>query len=136
MLRIVPDTNVLLSALLVEGNERLLIEKCFCRDFQLVISLDILDEFKEVALRPKFGFSVEELDEFINALVLVSDVVVPAEKVKGVCRDVDDEKFLEAALEGKADWVVSGDKDLLVLGRFRNIIIGSASDFVMELGGG
>ena len=45
MLRIVPDTNVLLSALLVEGNERLLIERCFWREFQLVISLDILDEF-------------------------------------------------------------------------------------------
>lgn len=121
MLRIVPDTNVLISALIVEGNEYRLIEKCFKRKILLITSADVLDEFKEVALRPKFGFTEEKVDDFVNALIEAAEVVMPIERISGVCRDPDDNKLLEAALEGKADYIISGDKDLLILKKFRNV---------------
>lgn len=133
MLRVVPDTNVLISALIVEGNEYRLIEKCFMREIIIITSADVLDEFKEVALRPKFGFTEEEVDDFVNALIEAAEVVMPKEKVSSVCRDPDDDKLLEAALEGNADYIISGDKDLLVLKRFRNVKVVTAAEFLRNI---
>ena len=133
MLRIVPDTNILISAFIVEGNEYRLIEKCFKREILLITSADVIDEFKEVALRPKFGFTEEEVDDFVNALIEAAEVVMPKEKVSGVCRDPDDDKLLEAALEGNADYIISGDKDMLVLKRFRNIKVVTAAKFLRNI---
>ncbi|MBI2176465.1 putative toxin-antitoxin system toxin component, PIN family [Candidatus Woesearchaeota archaeon] len=133
MLRVVPDTNVLISALIVEGNEYRLIEKCFVREIIIITSVDVLDEFKEVALRPKFGFSEEEVNDFVNALIEAAEVVMPKEKVRSVCRDPDDNKLLEAALEGNADYIISGDKDLLVLKKFRSAKIVTAAELLRNI---
>ena len=133
MLRIVPDTNVLISAFIVEGNEYRLVEKCFKMEILLITSADVIDEFKDVALRPKFGFTEEEVDDFVNALIEAAEVVMPKEKVSGVCRDPDDDKLLEAALEGNADYIISGDKDMLVLKRFRNIKVVTAAKFLRNI---
>ena len=123
MKQIVADTNTLISALGWKGNEYNLILKIMQRKFQLCLSLDTLNEFKEVALRPKFGFSAEETDEFIEALIEVSDVVVPEEKINVIKDDPADNIFLECALEAKADYIVSGDKHLLKLKEFKGIKI-------------
>ena len=133
MLRIVPDTNILISAFIVEGNEYRLIEKCFKREILLITSADVIDEFKEVALRPKFGFTEEEVDDFVNALIEAAEVVMPKEGVSGVCRDPDDNKLLAAALEGEADYIISGDKDLLTLKRFRNVRVATAAEFLRNI---
>ena len=132
MLRAVPDTNILISAFMVEGNEYRLIEKGFKKEILLLTSLALIEEFKEVALRPKFGFTKEEIDDFVDALVEVSELVMPTQKITGVCRDPDDEKLLEAAVEGKADYIVSGDKDLLVLKSFSNIKIVTAAELLQN----
>ena len=133
MLRIVPDTNILISAFIVEGNEYRLIEKCFKREILLITSADVIDEFKEVALRPKFGFTEEEVGDFVNALIEAAEVVMPKEKVSSVCRDPDDNKLLATALEGKADYIISGDKDLLTLKRFRNVRVVTAAEFLRNI---
>ncbi|HLD97538.1 MAG TPA: putative toxin-antitoxin system toxin component, PIN family [Candidatus Nanoarchaeia archaeon] len=130
MLCIVPDTNILISAFIVEGNEYRLIEKCFKREILLITPVDIIGEFEEVALRPKFGFTEEEIDEFVNAIIKASAVVMPRVKVTGVCRDPDDEKVIEAAVEGRASFIVSGDKDMLILEKIRGIRIVSAGELL------
>ena len=127
MLRVVPDTNVLISAFMVEGNEYRLIENGFKKEILLITSLAIIEEFKEVARRPRIGFAKEDIDEFIDALLEVSKLVIPTQIITGICRDPDDEKLLEAAVEGKADYIVSGDKDWLSLRNFRGIKIVSAA---------
>ena len=130
MLRVVPDTNVLISAFMVEGNEYRLIENGFKKEILLLTSLALIEEFKEVALRPRFGFTKEEIDDFIDALLEVSELVVPVQRITGICRDPDDERLLEAAVEGKADYIVSGDKDLLVLKSFRGVKIVTAAELL------
>ena len=134
MLRVVPDTNVLISAFMVEGNEYRLIENGFKKEILLLTSLALIEEFKEVALRPRFGFTKEEIDDFIDALLGVSKLVVPMQRITGICRDPDDERLLEAAVEGKADYIVSGDKDLLVLKSFRGIKIVTAAELLQKAG--
>ena len=132
MLRVVPDTNVLISAFMVEGNEYRLIEKGFKKEILLLTSLALIEEFKEVALRPRFGFAKEDIDDFIDALLEVSELVIPAQRITGICRDPDDEKLLEAAEEGKANYVASGDKDLLSLRSFRGIKIVTAAELLQN----
>ena len=132
MLRVVPDTNILISAFMIEGNEYRLIEKGFKKEILLLTSLVLIEEFKEVALRPRFGFAKEEIDDFIDALLEVSVLVMPTQKIIGICRDPDDEKLLEAAVEGKANYIVSGDKDLLVLKSFRNVKIVTAAELLQN----
>ena len=132
MLRAVPDTNILISAFMIEGNEYRLIEKGFKKEILLLTSLVLIEEFKEVALRPRFGFAKEEIDDFIDALLEVSRLVMPTQKITGICRDPDDEKLLEAAVEGKADYIVSGDKDVLSLRSFRSIMIVTAAELLQN----
>ena len=131
MLRAVLDTNVLISALMGEGNEYELVKKCVEGKVALVTSSEILDEFKEVALRPRLGIAAEHVADFIGSLVEVSEVVFPTEKVSFV-RDPDDEKILEAAVEAKSDYIVSGDRDLLSLRSFRGIKIVAAAELLQK----
>ena len=131
MLRVVLDTNVLISALIGEGNEYEFVKKCVQGKFVLVTSPEILDEFKEVALRPRLGIAAEDVADFIGSLVEVSEVVLPTEKVS-FARDPNDEKILEAAVEAKSDYIVSGDKDLLSLRSFRSIMIVTAAELLQN----
>ena len=133
-MRIVADTNVLISALGWKGsNPYKIIEKCFKGEITLVTSSDIISEFKDVATRPKFEFSLEEIDEFVSALIEISDVVQPRESFNIIEGDPDDNKFIDAAVSGKAACIVSGDSHLLNLRTFRGIRILKPADFVRML---
>lgn len=133
-MRIVLDTNVLVSALGWKGgNEYNIAQKCFRKELILVCSLEMLEELKTVSLRPKFGFSPEEIDEFILALIEVSEIVEPREQFKIITSDFSDNKFLDAAVAGKAKFIVSGDKHLLDLRGFKGIKIVKPADFLALL---
>ena len=132
MLRVVLDTNVLISALIGDGSEYELVKMCLKGEFMLVTSPMMLEEFKEVAVRPRFNAATEELAEFVESLVEIAEVVLPTEKVS-FPRDPGDEKILEAAIEGKADHIVSGDNDLLALKSYRGVRIANAAAFLEEL---
>ena len=130
-MRIVLDTNIFISALGWKGgNEYNLVQKCFRKELTLICSPEILEEFKVVSLRPKFGFSPEEIDEFISALIEISEIVEPEEQFKIIASDPDDNKFLDAAVAGKAKFIVSGDRHLLDLKEFRGIRILKSADFL------
>lgn len=122
-LRVVVDTNILISAFGWPGNERALIEKAIEGKIQLCISSDIFEEFEEVSSRPKFKFSKEDIDDFIGALIEVADIVIPSCSVNIVKRDPSDNKFLECALEAKADYIVTGDNHLLKLKEYKGVKI-------------
>jgi len=133
-MRIVADTNVLIAALGWKGsNPYKIIQKCFKKELTLVISPDIIAEFKKVTLRPKFEFSPEEIDEFISALIEISEVVQPEENFNVIIKDPEDNKFLEAAVAGSARYIVSGDKHLLDLKEFRGIKIERPAEFLKQL---
>jgi hypothetical protein len=130
VIRVVLDTNVLISALLFSGEIGNVVSSWKARKFLPVFSQDTFDEFRRVLAYPKFSLTPREIDALLQNEVLPFCEVVDIEnEIIGVCRDRADDKFLSCALAAKADYIVSGDKDLLALGNFRNIPIITAAAF-------
>lgn len=133
-MRVVFDTNVLISATLLRGgNEDSLLRAWRRGAFELVFSPHILQEIRRAFSYPKIRqarwLSDEEVTSLLESLTEESLVVSGNVTVK-VCRDPEDDKFLAAALEGDAKYVVSGDKDLLALKTYRNIQIVTPAAFL------
>ncbi|MFH1072648.1 MAG: putative toxin-antitoxin system toxin component, PIN family [Nanoarchaeota archaeon] len=123
MLKVTPDTNVLVSAAIAQGNEFSLLKKAHEREIELIISPDILIEFRGVILRKKFGFSEKQVEDAVKQLVIICRIVFPQQRVSVIKADPTDNRILECALAGKADYIVSGDRHLLELRKFKGIHI-------------
>ena len=132
MARVVLDTNNLISALgWKKGNPRIIFQQCLSGKNILVESKNLIKEFLLVINRPKFNFiSKEEKQEFLVYLFQICDLVEPKNTIKIIRDDPTDNIVLECALEGKADFIVSGDKHLLKLKEFRGIKIVNSKEFL------
>ena len=129
--RFVVYNNILVIALLVKNSAPFqVISKIEERGVILYSEVTLL-ELNQVLNRKKFVkyFTVEEKQAFIFKLLEKSELVEIEESIN-ICRDPKDDKFLELAFSGKADFIVTGDQDLLVLNPFRNIEIITANDFL------
>ena len=99
----------------------------------LLLSREILDEYLRVFSYPKFELSEEEIKELIQEEILpYAKMVKPKRRLRVVQRDPSDDKFIECAVAGKARVIISGDKDLLSLGRYRQIRILSPAQFLAD----
>ena len=128
-MRAVIDTNVIVSAYL--GGALEVILRSFKEEkFILIVSRPVTDEYFRVLQRPKLHVERGELEDFASLLVSKAYFVVPRRAVTAVAADPSDDKFIEAALEGKADCIVSGDEHLLALKAFRGISILTARKFI------
>ena len=116
------DTNVFVAAFVTEGVCAKLLGRARRKQLDLVISPFILEEFKNV-LSKKFFASKEQTKATIGLILEAAQVVSPASKVSAVCRDPDDDQILSCALSAKADYLVTGDSDLLELKEFHGIRI-------------
>lgn len=126
-MRLVLDTNTVLSGLLWQGSPGALIDAAIAGTVELCGSTALLDELHEVLHRPKFtrrlaDRAVEPLILFGGYAALIT-LVVPALIAPTVLRDPDDDMILATALAARADLIVSGDLDLLDLGSFAGIEI-------------
>jgi len=123
------DTNILFSATAWRGNPFECVERARAGEIQAVTCPELMDELAQ-KLELKLGFSpeqsVETLADYLGFLRMVSIPKV----LDAVPRDPDDNMVLECAIEGKAQYIVTGDTDLLVLKTFREIQIVRASDFL------
>lgn len=130
-LRIVVDTNVLVSALLFPNSKPGLAVKLALSKGSLLVSAETASELNEVLRRRKFDrfATIEQRLEFVAALVRDSILVEIHERI-AACRDPKDDKFLEVAVSGRARLVVSGDMDLLSLSPFRGIHVLSPAEFL------
>jgi putative PIN family toxin of toxin-antitoxin system len=126
-MRLVLDTNVLITAFIANGVCAELLEHCI-RRHTIVMSDFILSEFRETMVG-KFKFTGEETEDALKLLVPRMVALEPVTLESPVCRDADDDLILATALAGQCDCIVTGDKDLLVLKRFRMIEIVSPRDF-------
>ena len=79
---------------------------------------------------PKFELTAEEIQQIIHEFVPYAEVTSPKRRMKVVRRDPADNKFLECAVAGKAQYLVSGDQDLLSLRSFRGIPVVTVSEFL------
>jgi len=123
-MRILLDTNVLVSALIGEGKPAELFRVILEKRLELLTSKPLLDEFVDVIARPKFLEYVgeDEVKDFLRLIVGVSFVVDVGSKFE-VVADKSDNSVLATAHDGKADYLVSGDNHLLSLKKFRGIKI-------------
>src|SRR4051794_11167431 len=126
-MRIVLDTNVLIAALISRGLCSELLEHC-ALNHVLVTSDFILGELHEHLLK-KFKYDANEANEAIVLLRSQMEHVAPTLLENQVCRDADDDQVLGTAVAGKATCVVTGDNDLLVLRRFKEVEILSPAKF-------
>ncbi|MGZ4127321.1 MAG: putative toxin-antitoxin system toxin component, PIN family [Actinomycetota bacterium] len=130
-MRVVLDTNVLLSAISFGGVPRRLLQAVIDGRLRLVTSRHLLDEFEEI-LEEKFGFSKAAAVETRSELEVLAEIVEPVDVPK-VCRDPDDDQVLAAAQAGAAEVIVTGDRDLLVLEWYNNIEILPPAMFIPRL---
>lgn len=134
-MRVVLDTNIFVSALL-GGRLGIILDEWRAGKWTLIVSEAIMREYLAVLQRPKFGITTEELTATMDYLFKKAEFVSPAQSVDVVHDDPSDNKFLEAAVEGDADFIVSGDTHLLALGTFHNVVILSGRDFIDRIKGG
>ncbi len=134
-MKAVLDTNVVVSGIIKEEGPagqilRLLFQD---RKFISITSLDILAEIREVLPRPKIrkyhGWTNEQLDAFVTFLYAQS-VVTEGKLAVKIARDPQDDKLLACATEGTADYLVSGDEDLLQIKVYEGTQIVSPADFL------
>jgi putative PIN family toxin of toxin-antitoxin system len=127
--KVVFDTNVLIAAFVSEGICAKLLQRARKKQFILASCPFLLQEAGRV-LREKFSATRAEIrnaEELISEAIQV--LVKPSQQVTGVCRDTDDDMVLACALAAEADYLVTGDLDLQVLGNFRGIDIITPRDF-------
>ena len=133
--KVVLDTSVLISALLFKGELSKLVVLWQKGIIIPVISKDTFQELRSVLEYPKFSLSQEEINTIIgNEILPHFEVVEVTKDIKGVCRDAADDKFIACALSASADYIVSGDRDLCDLNRYKSVKIVTPSDFLKILG--
>jgi putative PIN family toxin of toxin-antitoxin system len=121
--KVVLDTNVLISAIMFGGKSREILEMGISGKIKIFLSQDILKEMSGVLVGRKFRAPVAFVQQTIQELSEIAELVIVREKINAVKNDPDDNFILECAVSAKADYIVSGDSDLLSLGHFRKIKI-------------
>ncbi len=131
-MKVVLDANVIVSAALLKRSAAFQVFKAVIEAHYLLISESTLDELRDVLYRPHLEkyFHPEDTRPSIIAAVLNNAKVVTPDVVIRACRDIRDDAYLELAVSGGADCIISGDKDLLVLNPFRGIQIIEPREFL------
>ncbi|MFA5856858.1 MAG: putative toxin-antitoxin system toxin component, PIN family [Candidatus Pacearchaeota archaeon] len=123
-MRVILDTNVFISGIFWEGNFcSQLIDKWKNNKFDLVYSIEILEELIKTLSNFKIQMSDEMIEDWRNLIIGNSIIVEPLIKLDIIKDDPEDNKFLEAAIAGKVNIIVSQDKHLLKLKEYENIKI-------------
>jgi putative PIN family toxin of toxin-antitoxin system len=137
MMRVVLDTNILVSgAIKPNGMAGRILAYLRHDAFSLLYSREILDELVDVLTRPhlreKYHLTEHYLHFFLHLIRLRGEIVTPNREIR-ICRDPNDDKFLEVAISGTADYLISRDDDLLTLSVFEGIPIIRPEDFLERL---
>ena len=133
-MQIVIDTNVVASGIFFGGLPHKLLQLVIGNEISTIVSTEIISEYYETfqhLLKDKNY--VPKKDISVASLVDNMTIILPSSNVK-VCRDPDDDKFINCAIDGKCKYIVSGDKDLLDIKRFQDIEIMTVRGFMDEYG--
>ena len=128
--RVVIDTNVLLSGLLFGGAPERICDLWASGRLVPLLSQETFAEFRRVLAYPKFRLTPAEISMIVEEELLpFAEVVEATVDASGICRDPHDDKFLSLAASGRADYLITGDQDLLVLRSFEKVRIVTVSEF-------
>lgn len=127
MMRVVFDTNTLVSAHFWQGPPHRALNAVRAGKIQLLATEETIAEFDEVVHRSKFArhFEIAKItpDDLMSEYRLLVEVVTPAPITQQISDDPDDDIMLACAVGGQADYIISGDDDLLRLGSYQDIPI-------------
>lgn len=130
--RIIIDTNLWISFLLTSNFSKIdtLVEDT---GITLLFSQELIDEFIEVALRPKFKryFSLDDIEELLTNVQKKAKFITVISKVDR-CRDPKDNFLLALAQDGKATHLITGDQDLLILKKFGRTNILTMGEYIVQ----
>ena len=123
-MRVVLDTNVFISGIFWSGNYcSQLIDKWKNKEIELVSSIEIIEELVKTLRNFKIPMPESMIKEWRNVILNNSVIIEPSTKIDVVKEDPEDNKFLETAIDGKANFIVSQDRHLLNLKEYQGIKI-------------
>jgi putative PIN family toxin of toxin-antitoxin system len=123
-MRVVLDTNVFISGIFWSGNYcSQIIDKWKNKEIELVSSLETIEELVETLKNFKISMPENMIEEWKNLILNNSLLVQVSSKIDAIREDPEDNKFLEVAVDGKADFIISQDKHLLNLKEHQGIKI-------------
>ena len=128
--KVVFDTNILISGYLWKGSPRRAIDKVRCGEWIHLVSEETIEELIRVLAYAKFGLKPEEIEPIIRYLMAISEYVEVRSKIDLVKANPTDNVFLNLAIDGEAEVIVSGDHHLLDLKEFNDIPIISVRKFL------
>lgn len=123
------DTNIIISAIIFGVKPRQLIYMLHEGKFDAFTSKDIIDEVVEI-LEVKFEYPQNKLITVENELASIIELVEPGARISVIKEDPDDDKIIECAVAAEANYIVSGDRHLLSYGKYGNIEIIKAAEFL------
>ena len=132
-MKLVLDTNIFISAFYWGGDSQKIINRVIKGTDKLYISNEILDEIAAVMSGPKFKTSPEIIDRYIRTIEKTGKKVFTTGKIKGICRDKDDNEKIECGIQSRADYLITGDDDLLILKNYRQLKIITLKEFINEI---
>ena len=138
LLMVVPDTNIFVSGTILSYGVAFEILRSWQRqEFILITSEEIISEIQRVLryprIRNKYSVTEEDIRRLMTSLHKDAIVTSGSYEVRGVPSDPDDDKFLACALEAQADYIVTGDPDLLSLKYYHGVNIINPKDFLENL---
>ena len=136
-MRVVLDTGILISGLIsprgtIADVLHALRDGKFTAIYSTAMIVEMIDVFGRPKIQTKYHIKPDDITALVNFIRLRGELVIPNQTVTA-CRDPKDNKFLEAALAGEADAIVTGDNDLLVLNPFEGVNILRPAEFLMKL---
>ena len=132
--RFVFDTNIIISSVLLPNSKPNAALKKAQQIGIIIVSSVTWQELETVLFRPKFDryITLEEREQFLLDLSETVEVILETSFVTNICRDPKDNKYLELAVNGQAESIITGDQDLLILHPFQLINIVTVNDFLLS----
>ena len=127
-MKIVIDTNIVISGVFFGGLPRRVLQAVLTDKITACVNIAIIQEYNEV-VREMVSRKQGKIDENILMPLVARMQIVEEKAIVQICRDPDDNKFLECAKDAHALYIVSGDKDLLDIGIYEEIEILTAKEF-------
>ena len=129
-MRIVLDTNVLMAGIFWSGPPFEILEQWKKGLIKLVVSPEIIEEYTRVGEELSQDHPGVDVSPILDLIVTTSEICLPSPLPQPACRDTSDDKFIACALSAKADYIVSGDKDLVTMVNYGGIRVVKPKEFL------
>lgn len=129
-MKVVLDTNVFVSGVFFSGPPYRILQAWRNGDLQIVLSLEILDEYYRIGEELSAQFPKVDLNPILELITTKAELVEAERLDEDVCDDPDDDKFFACAITGGADLIISGDKHLLKMSGYQGIKVVRPRQFI------